>query len=144
MTEVLFYDPLYSPAVRLTYSIIAARYGSVWLFVRHKKRSTWEIPGGHIEEDETPDETAARELREETGAIEFTLEIVLTYAVRKNGETGYGRLYLARITNLGSLQGDSEIGEVTESGTLPDDLTYPDIQPQLFEMAKKHLERGKE
>ena len=42
------------------YSIIAARFRGQWVFVRHKERSTWEIPGGHIEEGETAMETADR------------------------------------------------------------------------------------
>ena len=37
----------------------------------HKERDTWESPGGHIDEGETPLEAAERELYEETGAIDF-------------------------------------------------------------------------
>ncbi len=51
----------------LTYVVIGTRYLDKWVFVRHKLRRTWEIPGGHIEEDETPLEAAQRELQEETG-----------------------------------------------------------------------------
>lgn len=41
--------------------------GSV-LFVQHPKRG-WEIPGGHLEEGESPEEAMIRELREETGLV---------------------------------------------------------------------------
>ncbi len=37
------------------------------LLVLHKKFNKWVQPGGHIEEDETPEETAVREVFEETG-----------------------------------------------------------------------------
>jgi len=37
------------------------------LMLRHKKYGFWLQPGGHVEEDETPDEAAVRETREETG-----------------------------------------------------------------------------
>ena len=41
--------------------------GSV-LFVEHPTRG-WEIPGGHLEEGETPEEAMIRELKEETGLV---------------------------------------------------------------------------
>lgn len=37
------------------------------LLVHHKKLDVWLYPGGHIEENENPDETLLREVKEETG-----------------------------------------------------------------------------
>ena len=133
MTEVKFFDPSFSPEIDLTYSVIAAKYGDNWIYVRHHKRTTWEIPGGHIEKDETADEAARRELMEETGALDFTIECVSTYSVLKNGETGFGRLYLAEISTLGPVPDISEIAEVKMMDLLPENLTHPDIQPQLYQ-----------
>ena len=48
--------------------VICSRFEEKWLLSKHKKRSTWETQGGHVEPGETPMEAAKRELREETGA----------------------------------------------------------------------------
>ena len=37
------------------------------LLLHHKKLGVWLYPGGHIEKNETPDQTVAREVKEETG-----------------------------------------------------------------------------
>jgi len=37
------------------------------LLVYHKKLDVWLYPGGHIEQDENPDEALLREVKEETG-----------------------------------------------------------------------------
>ncbi|MCU0455476.1 MAG: NUDIX domain-containing protein [Bacteroidales bacterium] len=132
MVKVNFFDPEFVPEGKLTYSVIAASFRGEWLFVKHRLRDTWEIPGGHIEEGESSSEAASRELTEETGALDFDLECVATYSVEKEGKTGYGRLYFAEVKRSGAINDDSEIEEVMLSDHLPNDLTYPDIQPGLF------------
>jgi 8-oxo-dGTP diphosphatase len=139
MTEVNFYDPFLDPGVKLTYSVISARYKDKWLFVRHHKRSTYEIAGGHIEEGESPDEAASRELEEETGATRFNIVCISTYSVNKDGETGWGRLYFAEILEMGPIPDISEIQEVVMLDSIPDHPTHPDIQPHLFRRTLEFL-----
>jgi len=139
MTEVKFYNPSYTPDIKLTYAVIAARYNHNWLYVRHHKRNTWEIPGGHIEENETADEAAERELAEETGAVYFKIECVATYSVLKDGETGFGRLYFAEVARFGQIPDISEIAEVKMLDSLPENLTHPDIQPHLYQRILEYL-----
>lgn len=140
MIDVKFYQPSFTPDTKITYSVIAAKFRNNWLFVRHKDRDTWEIPGGHIENFESPDQAAYRELVEETGAVRFTIECVATYSVTEAGKTGYGRLYLAKITQLGSLSGTSEIREVRIMDSLPANLTHPFIQPVLFQRIRTYID----
>ncbi|MCX6302197.1 MAG: NUDIX domain-containing protein [Bacteroidia bacterium] len=139
MTIVNFHDILFEPSEGLMYSVIAARYADKWIFVRHHERSTWEIPGGHIEKNESPSVAAGRELIEETGAVEFNLDCVATYSVEKDGNIGYGRLFLAEVDKIGALPDNSEIAERIMTDQLPEDLTYPDIQPHLFKRVNEYL-----
>lgn len=48
------------------------------MFVRHPERG-WEIPGGHLNEGETPEEAMIRELFEETGCQGEILQWNKTY-----------------------------------------------------------------
>ncbi|MCC8165248.1 MAG: NUDIX domain-containing protein [Planctomycetes bacterium] len=49
-----------------TASAIVRRDGRV-LLLWHNKLGMWLYPGGHVEENETPDESVLREVKEETG-----------------------------------------------------------------------------
>jgi 8-oxo-dGTP diphosphatase len=139
MTQVNFFDIDHQPPEGLTYSVIVAYFNDNLILVKHQDRDTWEIPGGHIEMGESPDEAAARELKEETGATDFTINCIATYSVLKNGKVGFGRLFAARVTGVGEIGDSSEISEVIFSRGLPEDLTYPDIQPLLLARVEKYL-----
>jgi 8-oxo-dGTP diphosphatase len=140
MVKVNFYDPLFIPGGKLVYSVISARYNNKWVFVRHHKRTTFEIPGGHIEDNETSGDAAGRELTEETGAIKFDLTCVSTYSVVMDNVTTFGRLYFAEIYEMGNVTDQSEIEEVIFLENLPSNLTYPDIQPHLFDRVIKYIQ----
>lgn len=120
-----------SAVVALKYVVIAARYKNQWILVRHRDRQTWEIPGGHIEPGELPENAARRELYEETGAEQFDLNHVSTYSVELDGKTSFGKLYFADVKQIGRIP-VSEIAESALFDALPDNLTYPLIQPILF------------
>lgn len=116
----------------MKFVVISSRYEGKWVFVRHKQRDSWEIPGGHIEKGESIDDAAKRELFEETGAADFDIRPIFDYSVTVDNHSSFGRLYISRINELGELP-DMEIGEVRLFEELPDELTYPLIQPHLHQ-----------
>jgi 8-oxo-dGTP diphosphatase len=120
---------------RLKYVIIATRYQfEHWVFVQHRERDTWELPAGHIEPGEKPNDAAKRELYEETGAVCFSIIPIFDYSGKSKGVKTYGRVYLADVEKLGELP-ESEIAKTSINEQMPENLTYPEIQPKIF----KHL-----
>lgn len=131
MLKVNFYELHKVEDSKPLFAVIVARYKEKCLFVKHKKRKTWEIPGGHREKNEDINKTALRELVEETGAKDFKITPVCIYSVEHEGVKSFGKLFYAEINELDELP-DSEIGEVKLFDTIPVNLTYPLIQPYLF------------
>jgi 8-oxo-dGTP diphosphatase len=71
------------------------------LFVHHKSINAWLCVGGHIEDDETPEDALIREIHEETGKKDITLDDVyrpayryLTAATYPTGKCHNSRLIL--------------------------------------------------
>ena len=132
MLKICFHGPGSVPDERLAFAVIAARKDDKWLWVRHRERDTWEIPGGHREPGEAIEAAARRELYEETGARSFALSPVCAYSVQRGKEESFGMLYIAQVEELGPLP-ESEIAEVKVFDEMPEELTYPEIQPRLWE-----------
>lgn len=137
---VTFYQEIVDTLV--DFVVILARYNGQWLWVKHKKRATYEIPGGHVEVGETVEQAAKRELEEETGAILYTLRPLIYYSVtgktrvNKSGQESYGKLFFADIQKLGAI--DSEIEKYELFTNLPTKLTYPAIQPHFIHYFEKN------
>ena len=139
MIKVSFYQPSEIDDSLLKFAVIASRYQDKWIFCRHKERDTWEIPGGHREPGEAIEETARRELSEETGACRARLRPVAVYGVERGEMISYGMLFWAKVEELGELPPEMEMQELLFSDVLPSKLTYPDIQPHLHEKVQKWL-----
>lgn len=134
--KVSFYDSIDDRLLK--FAVIISKYNGKWVFCKHKERNTYEIPGGHREAGEKIDETAKRELIEETGAIDFTINPVCVYSVtgknrvNENGEETFGMLYYAEIRSF-SKKLNSEIEYIKLFDELPTEWTYPLIQPLLIQ-----------
>ena len=124
------------------FAVISAMYQDQWVFVRHKERMTWEIPGGHRELGEEIVNTAKRELFEETGAIRSKIIPICDYSMDASSGKRYGRLFFANIFELGQLP-ESEMKEVQFFEGLPENLTYTKIQPHLYEKTMEFLKGNK-
>jgi YjjG family noncanonical pyrimidine nucleotidase/nucleoside triphosphatase YtkD len=136
--NVYFHDMADIEDARLKFAVIMARYQGKWIFCRHKARSTYEIPGGKREPDETIRKTAERELFEETGAVDFELREIAVYSVERDHNFSYGMLYFAKIKELSELP-KLEIAEISHHERLPKDLIYPEIQPFLYEKVVREI-----
>ena len=125
------------------YVVVLSTYCGKILLSRHRARSTWETQGGHIEPGETPEQAAARELREESGAVEFTLRPLCDYraGVWNTGAMGHGMVFAADIHSLGDIPAGSEMAQVRLFDDLPQEITYPAITPMLFRRLAEGFDR---
>jgi len=124
---------------KLKFAVILARHNGKWVLCKHRKRDTYEAPGGHREPGETIGEAARRELYEETGAVEYEIGPLCVYSVTdETGEETFGMLYAAEITAF-ETELHSEIERIELFEELPDNWTYPEIQPLLV---KEYLRRA--
>lgn len=134
MVKVNFYELNEIEDSKLLFAVIMTKFDGHWIYVRHKGRLSWEIPGGHREKNENIYETASRELFEETGARNFTLTPICVYSVERDENVDYtesfGQLFYAEVEILDNLP-NFEISEVKFFDNIPDSLTYPLIQPFL-------------
>ena len=135
--ELKFYETAEDKLLK--FAVIISRARDKWVLCKHKERDTYEIPGGHREEGETIYQTAVRELKEETGAVDFTLRPLCVYSVtgwkniNKDGSETFGMLWYAEISSFEEIH--SEIEYIRFFDNLPDNWTYPDTHPKIIEYA---------
>lgn len=134
--QVRFYETVEDELLK--FAVIITKSNGKWVFCKHKERDTYEVPGGHREAGEHIDDTAKRELYEETGAIDFSIKPICIYSVvrEEEGTETFGKLYFADVAEFeGQLY--SEIEKIVLTDELVDNWTYPLIQPKLLQEAKK-------
>lgn len=118
----------------------------------HYPAGHWDYPKGHVEEGESEQETALRELREETGVDKDSLELVegfrksIDYIYRKGRELSHKEvIYLLGKTEKRRIKLSREHQDF-------DWLTYQDAMERLtfrnakevLEMARKYLEKDED
>lgn len=140
MVEIKFYDTIDDKL--LNFAVIISKTNGKWVFCKHKERDTLEVPGGHREAGENIADTARRELKEETGAVDFDIKPVCVYSVKgktrvneRIDEETFGMLFIANIFSFEEIH--SEIEKIIICDELVENWTYPLIQPKLIEEATK-------
>ncbi|MZE76355.1 NUDIX hydrolase [Streptomyces xinghaiensis] len=79
-------------------SLVALWHGDRLLMVYERDRATWELPGGGIEDGESPREAAVRELAEESGQVADELRFTGygLYTLGRRRRLVYGAVYTGR------------------------------------------------
>jgi len=140
MVEVKFYDNVDDKLLK--FAVVITKANGKWVFCKHKERNTYEIPGGHREQGEDIFAAAKRELREETGAVDFAIRPVCAYSVKGKTRVSksedselFGMLFIADVFSFEELH--SEIEHILFTDELVENWTYPLIQPKLLEEAQR-------
>ncbi|KHE66754.1 RNA deprotection pyrophosphohydrolase [Halobacillus sp. BBL2006] len=78
---------------------VICRYKNQWLLTKHKDRGL-EFPGGKVEDGETAEQAAVREVKEETGADVADLHYIGQYYVEGKGGNVIKNVYFATVSEL--------------------------------------------
>lgn len=135
LLEVKLYDLGYCSESEYTRVVCVCKYKDKFVFCYNKKRNGYEIPGGHIEENETWRDAAVREMYEEIGATKVEFTPICVYKI-----STFVLLVFCEVLEMGNLPTGYETSSILLSDDLPDNLTYPDTYKKLFKRAKSFLE----
>ncbi len=109
----------------ISFVVIFANYQGKWVYCLHKRRGSFEHPGGHVERGETPLQAARRELYEESGITDCHLTPLWDYEQKWEDGVGKnnGRVFYAEVHSMGELP-ESEMSRVELFSSVPENYTY--------------------
>jgi 8-oxo-dGTP pyrophosphatase MutT (NUDIX family) len=113
------------------YALLAVRHEGRLLMVYERDRECWELPGGGIEEGESPREAAVRELREETCQVADPAALRFVgfsrTALGRKQRVQYGATFTGELTHVLPFVANSEISAIHwRAGDEP--LPYGQVQ----------------
>lgn len=124
----------------LTHALIVVKCQGKFLMMFNKWRSSWELPGGVIEQGETARECVLRELHEETNQtisdIEFKglMKFHLQPSFHGPERMEYGALFYAELSELKHFVENDEAAEITLWDAISDIGTVAIIDRKLLEL----------
>lgn len=125
---------------------VLTNYKGKWVYCFHKRRESFEHPGGHVEPGETPMQAAKRELYEESGITDCRLTPLWDYEFIWPNDAGRnnGRVFYAEVYSLGELP-ESEMSRIELFDSVPENYTYdPEEEAHDLKMAQKMIQAFKE
>jgi 8-oxo-dGTP pyrophosphatase MutT (NUDIX family) len=109
------------PPLALITTALALVFDHRCLLMTHLRHRGWDIPGGHIELGETPEQAVHREVLEETGATLNKVNLLGYQHIHLLGKKttnsrypypdSYQVIYLARLGSLGAFQNTKEVSD---------------------------------
>ncbi len=135
--QVFLFEDYYENQVKLSFENhpfhsapkhvwVICRFKDQWLLTRHPRRG-WEFPGGKVEEGETPEEAAIREVNEETGAFVGSIRYVGQYRVDGRSGTIIKNVYYAEIREIKAKNDYMETDGPVFIHTLPSDIRTNEV-----------------
>lgn len=113
-------------------ALIAAWYEGQILLVKNSYRNEYTLPGGYVRSGETPEQGAARELREEVGVDVLPSDLRLAYSDTKPYENRRDHVSICEIMLEQPIDLDVDNREVVWAGfRRPDEVLSLPIVPHL-------------
>lgn len=101
-------------AIPLPLALVAAWHQGKTLFIFNQWRNVWELPGGMIEQGETPHEAAARELKEESGQSVANLRYAgwMKFRLKPDDRLELGVLYVGELDTIQPFEANAESAKI--------------------------------